>query len=129
MITGIEHIALTAERPAELQCWYVEVFGFVPVAESGKPTNFIRAPGGMLLEFLPTNVEEDHGNSKGSGRFGGFDHLAFATTDIETTAEKLRLHQVTIVSKSAAAMNGTQHLFFLDPEGNKLQFVQRRTPL
>ena len=59
----------------------------------------------------------------------GWSHLAFTVSDFDADVDRLRSRGVTFSGAPSGAPGERRLAFFLDPEGNVLQLVQRLQPL
>lgn len=128
MIKGIEHIAIAAHDPAKLAQWYCDTLDFtILVAAADGRTYFVTLPGGGIVEIIsiapPAQGEPvTHGT--------GLHHLALAVADFAEAAAALQSRGVQFIGPAYRSPDGgTQFDFFTDPEGNRLQLVQRKQPL
>lgn len=125
MIQGIEHIAILAKNTAALKDWYVKMFDFRIISDNGKGIYFIAAPGGSMIEIVPTDVD---GGVLGD-KVSGFRHIAFTVDNFEETVENLTAANIEAVSGPTVTASGAKLFFFRDPEGNILQLINRPEPL
>lgn len=125
---SLEHVGISANDTIALKNWYVKLFNLKVVYDNKKekPTYFLLMPdGGGLIEIYPANsLSEKVDNNK-----QGIRHLAFGTDDIEKEYKKLLDNNVEIVTELSTSSKGVKTVFFRDPEGNILHFIQRPEPL
>jgi glyoxylase I family protein len=128
MIRAIEHIAIAARDTAALAHWYCDALGMSVVVEGGPGGIWFVGPpeGEALVEIVPANESPrvDHGRND-----AGLRHLAFAVTDFDAVCDALKARGVTFLGDPTGAPGERRLAFFLDPEGNILQLVQRPQPL
>jgi catechol 2,3-dioxygenase-like lactoylglutathione lyase family enzyme len=74
-----------------------------------------------MLEIYPAEEHTD----KYSNKHSGIRHLAFGTDDIERDYENLKCNNVEIIDDLKIGSNGVKTIFFRDPEGNIIHFIQR----
>lgn len=128
MINSIEHIAIAASDPAVLADWYCATLGFtMVVARPESKTYFVGLPGGGMVEIIAVDPKA-HG--QGATHTVGLHHLAFAVSDFAAVAQTLQARGIHFIGPAYRSDDGgTQFDFFCDPEGNRLQLVQRARPL
>lgn len=117
------HVGLCSLDTRMLAAWYADVLGLEIVSENANepPTLFLRSSDGAMIEVYPGNSPEVLPENKRQG----LRHLAFQTDDIEQDREALVTRHVEIVDDLTTHPNGAKTLFFRDPEGNLLHFLQR----
>lgn len=121
---SLEHIGLLARDPEALQKWYVSTLGAkVEFTSSSKPPGYlVRLPGGVMFEVgAATSFQADASNNSMSG----FRHLALWVKNIEAARETLEKRGVKFTETIKPAGGGGRVLYFADPEGNLLHFVER----
>lgn len=119
----VEHIGLPATAPKALHEWYVRTLGAEIVwQDTGVPVYFVRLPGGVILEIGPCQraVADTRDNS-----VAGLRHLALQVESIESAKTILEERGVVFTEPVKPAGGGGRVLFFRDPEGNLLHFVER----
>ena len=124
MITGLHHINLRAPAPllATLRDFYRDVLGLEvgPRPDFGSAGFWLYAGGHPILHLSTQGPHEAPRGPVNPAAPGTFDHTAFAGTDPQATAERLRAHGVAF-RESRSAVTG-QHQFFLqDPAGNGVE--------
>jgi glyoxylase I family protein len=122
---SIEHIGLAAQNPSALKTWYERTLGARVTWENGQnpPTCLLTLPSGPMLEIYPaTSVDSAH---KGDNKLVGFRHLAWRVNSIENAQVTLTARGVKFEDEIRPAAGGGRVLFFEDPEGNLLHFVER----
>ena len=119
----LAHVGLCALDTRTLAAWYADVLGLEIASENTNepPTLFLRSGDGSMIEVYPADSPEVLPDNKRQG----LRHLAFQTDDIEDDRERLLAHDVEIVDDVTTHPNGAKTLFFRDPEGNLLHFLQR----
>lgn len=121
---SLEHIGLLARDPQTLKDWYVKTLGAqVEFTSSSKPPGYlVRLPGGVMFEIgAATSFQADPSNNSMSG----FRHLALWVENIEAARETLEKRGVKFTETIKPAGGGGRVLYFADPEGNLLHFVER----
>ncbi|MFZ5968566.1 MAG: VOC family protein [Bacillota bacterium] len=123
----LEHVGICAENTVALKEWYIKVFNFKIVYDNQKemPTYFLLMEDESLIEIYPAEVSTEAATNKHQG----IRHLAFGTDDIDKEYDNLKNHQVEIIEDLKKNPNGVCTVFFKDPEGNILHFIQRPKPL
>ncbi|MGA3011700.1 MAG: VOC family protein [Terracidiphilus sp.] len=115
-ITGISHLAIYASDPAATDQYYREVIG---AARLPDPEN----PQGMRYAFNDTQFIEVLPLPQGAG-INRIDHTAYNTDNAEGMRKYLAAHSWKTPAKVENGADGSQWFTVLDPEGNKVQFVQ-----
>jgi glyoxylase I family protein len=123
MIAGIEHTAIASPDPARLAGFYVDVLGFT-INYRGSSAVFVKAPDGTMIEIIRAEGEAGAATPKTPG----LRHIALRVTGFEAELAKLRAAGVTLEGEPVIK-GGNQVVFFRDPEGNLLHFIERETPL
>jgi glyoxylase I family protein len=120
----VEHLGLPARDPAALKEWYCRVLGAELVYDNGKtpPAYFLRMADGLMLEIYEGDfaLKETADN-----KLNGFRHLALRVDSIEAAKNLLLERGVKFPELPKPAGGGGRVLFFSDPEGNLLHFVER----
>jgi catechol 2,3-dioxygenase-like lactoylglutathione lyase family enzyme len=115
-ITGISHLAVYTSDPAATDHYYREIIG---AAKEADPEN----PQGVKYAFSATQFVEVLPMPANAG-VNRLDHAAFNTVD----ADGLRKYLVAKGWKTPASVtkgsDGSRWFEVLDPEGNRIQFVQ-----
>jgi catechol 2,3-dioxygenase-like lactoylglutathione lyase family enzyme len=115
-ITGISHLAVYASDPAATEAYYTHVIG---AAKEPDPEN----PQGVRYAVSATQFVEVLPLPAGAG-INRLDHTAWNVTSADGMRRYLGAkgwHTPAAVTKGA---DGSQWFEVLDPEGNKVQFVQ-----
>jgi catechol 2,3-dioxygenase-like lactoylglutathione lyase family enzyme len=116
-ITGVSHIALYAADPARSERFYAHDLGGV---RGNDPEN----ASGTRYYFAPTQFVEVLPLPSGPASINRLDHVAFTTTDIRRLRDYLAAKHVTVPKHTERGSDGSEWLDVLDPEGNKIEFVQ-----
>jgi TolB protein len=116
-ITGVSHIAVYATDSEKAARFYVHDLGGTPGAdvENGKGVRYYFAPT-QFVEVLPL--------PQGSASINRLDHVAFVTANAEALRRYLASRKVTVPGKAQRGADGSAWFTVIDPEGNKIQFVQ-----
>ncbi len=129
LFKGIEHLALVAKDTVALSRWYRETFGFVEVYNNKKepPTIFLKAPDGMMIEFLGANKNP---RLSSDAKDLGWRHISITVDIIDEGIKYLEKRGIKWMGDTqVSASSGTKARFFWDPEGNILHLIERPTPL
>jgi catechol 2,3-dioxygenase-like lactoylglutathione lyase family enzyme len=115
-ITGISHLAIYATDPAITEHYYLDVVGAVkePDPENAKGARYALSAT-QFVEVLP--LPTDAGISR-------LDHAALNTTSAEGMRKYLAAKGWKVPAKVTKGADGSKWFEVLDPEGNKIQFVQ-----
>jgi lactoylglutathione lyase len=131
MAIGYIHTCYRILDPARSEEFYVGKLGLKKVGEMdlGSATNHFFAveedPSSPMLE-LTHNHDRTEPYEKGDG----YAHVAFIVDDLEGTVEKLKGQgvKVTLEPKTLTADGNDYRISFVeDPDGYKIEFVQRGT--
>jgi catechol 2,3-dioxygenase-like lactoylglutathione lyase family enzyme len=116
-ITGISHIALYAADPAKSEQFYVHDLGAIKRddPENAQGTRYYFAPT-QFVEILPLPASPISINR--------LDHVAFTTPDAERLRAYLASKQITVPKRTVRGSDGSKRFSVLDPEGNRIEFVQ-----
>lgn len=125
MITGIEHFAVYSNDTAKLKNWYAKTFNFKQVYDNGKGTYFLKAPDGMMIEFIMS----DKGEIPADITYKGLRHIALASGDFQADAAALKAAGVEVITEPAVSDKGVGTFFFRDPDGNVVHLISRPEPL
>lgn len=117
LITGVSHIAVYAADPAKSERFYVHDLGAV---KGRDPEN----PDGVRYYFAPTQFVEVLPLPSGPPSINRLDHVAFITVDAERLRSYLAAKQVAVPKNAQRGNDGSSWLDVLDPEGNRVEFVQ-----
>ena len=115
-ITGISHLAVYATDPAVAEHYYVSVVGAIkePDPENAKGVRYALSAT-QFVEVLPLPA------NAGINRL---DHAALNTTSADGMRKYLAAKGWKVPARVTKGSDGSQWLEVLDPEGNKIQFVQ-----
>ena len=116
-VIGVSHIAVYATDPAKAEQFYVHDLGAV---KGGDPEN----PRGTRYYFAPTQFVEVLALPSGPPSINRLDHVAFNTTDAEGLRRYLASKRIAVPERAEHGNDGSAWFEVLDPEGNKIQFVQ-----
>lgn len=121
---SLEHIGLAALNTVGLKDWYVSALDAKLMFDNRQnpPAFLLELPGGALIEIYPAS----HGVVEtGYNRLQGLRHLALRVDSIEAARGQLEARGVVFSEPVKPAGGGGRVLFFRDPEGNLLHFVER----
>ncbi len=130
-IGSLEHVAVAYRDTDAAAKWYCDVLGFeiaLKFNNAGSDINiyFIQDPAGTgFIEIIPMPVGDD---SQLSDIPTSHVHLAFNVENMDEAIASLEANGVQIEGPPAKSGENIL-LFFRDPEGAPLQFVQRAKPL
>ena len=116
-IMGVSHIAVYAADAAKSERFYVHDLG---AAKGEDPEN----PRGARYYFAPTQFVEVLPLPAGSPSINRLDHVAFITTNAERLLTYLSRKRIVVPKGLQRGSDGSSWLDVLDPEGNKIEFVQ-----
>lgn len=116
-ITGISHIAVYAADPQKSEQFYVHDLG----ANKGIDPENAR---GTRYYFAPTQFVQVLPLPTGSTSINRLDHVAFTTSNAERLRVYLASKRITVPKRTERGSDGSQWFSVLDPEGNKIEFVQ-----
>jgi catechol 2,3-dioxygenase-like lactoylglutathione lyase family enzyme len=115
-ITGISHLAVYTSDPAATDHYYREIIG---AAKLPDPEN----PKGVRYAFNPMQFVEVLPLPPGQG-INRLDHSAYNTNDAEGMRKYLSAKAWKTPAKVEKGADGSRWFTVLDPEGNKVEFVQ-----
>ena len=120
---SIEHLGLPARDPAGLRDWYARTLGAKLVFDTnGSPPYMLSLANGAMIEIYQADCSlPETGNNK----LSGWRHVALKVQSIEAAKAELEKHGVRFTEDIKPAAGGGRVLFFSDPEGNLLHFVER----
>ena len=118
-ITGISHLAVYTSDAAATDHYYREIIG---AAKEADPEN----PQGVRYIFSKDQFIEVLPLPGGAG-INRMDHAAFNTTDAEGMRKYLARKGWSVPNKVTCESYGHCWFDMRDPEGNKIQFVERQT--
>ncbi len=115
-ITGISHLAVYTSNPAAADRFYRGTVGAVKMPD---PEN----PNGVRYALSATQFIEVLPLPPGAG-INRLDHTAYNTDDAEGLRKYLAARAYKTPSKVEKGADGSRWFTVLDPEGNKVQFIQ-----
>ncbi|HEV2132856.1 MAG TPA: VOC family protein [Terracidiphilus sp.] len=118
-ITGISHIAVYTSDAAATEHFYVSTVGAVKEAD---PEN----PNGVRYALSATQFVEVLPLPSGAG-INRLDHTAWNTTNVEAMRKYLAAKGWKTPDEVEHGSDGSRWFEVVDPEGNKVQFVQPGT--
>ena len=116
-LTGVSHIAVYATDPARTEGFYVHDLGAV---KGEDPEN----PNGVRYYFAAAQFVEVLPVPSGPPSINRLDHVAFTTTDAPALRNYLAAQKITVPKKVEQGSDGSRWFAVIDPEGNKIEFVQ-----
>lgn len=116
-ITGVSHIAVYASDPVKSERFYVHDLG---AFKSEDPEN----PRGVRYYFASTQFVEVLPLPPGPPSINRLDHVAFVTADAQGLLDYLRSRNIALPAGVQQGRDGSRWFDVIDPEGNKLEFVQ-----
>jgi catechol 2,3-dioxygenase-like lactoylglutathione lyase family enzyme len=116
-IVGVSHIALYASDPVKSERFYTHDLGAVKAADP-------EAPQGVRYYFAAAQFVEMLPLPRGNRSINRLDHVAFATRDAEGLRTYLSQKGVTVPQHVTRGTDSSQWFDVIDPEGNKVEFVQ-----
>ncbi len=116
-IISVSHIALYAADPSQSEHFYVHDLGAVKGTD---PEN----PRGARYYFSPIQFVEVLPLPKGPVSINRLDHVAFDTTDAQALRRYLASRKIAVPLQVQRGSDGSLWFDVLDPEGNKIEFVQ-----
>jgi catechol 2,3-dioxygenase-like lactoylglutathione lyase family enzyme len=115
-ITGISHLAVYSSDPAATDHYYREILGAAKLSDPENPQGIRYALSAtQYIEVLP--IPPDAGVNR-------FDHAAFNTDNAEGMRKYLAAKSWKAPAKVDKGTDGSRRFSVLDPEGNKIEFVQ-----
>jgi catechol 2,3-dioxygenase-like lactoylglutathione lyase family enzyme len=119
-ITGVSHLSIYSSDKAKTEFFYVHDLG---AFKGTDPEN----PQGVRYYFNPIQFVEVLPLPAGSS-INRLDHTAFSTANAEKLRQYLGAHGIAVPPKVETGSDKSQWFNVLDPEGNKVQFLQAGTP-
>jgi catechol 2,3-dioxygenase-like lactoylglutathione lyase family enzyme len=116
-IVGVSHIALYASDTVKSERFYTHDLGAVKAADP-------EAPQGVRYYFAAAQFVEVLPLPQGNRSIDRLDHVAFATRDAEGLRTYLSQKGVTVPQHVTKGTDSSQWFDVIDPEGNKVEFVQ-----
>jgi catechol 2,3-dioxygenase-like lactoylglutathione lyase family enzyme len=115
-ITSVSHLAVYTSNPAATERYYTFTIGAVKMADPENPKGVKYALSGtQYVEVLPLPA------NAGVNRM---DHAAFNTESAEGMRKYLAAKGWTVPGSVTKTSDGSRRFQVLDPEGNKIEFVQ-----
>lgn len=115
-ITSVSHLAVYTSDPAATEHYYTVTLGAVKLPDPENPKGVKYAfSSTQYVEVLP--LPADAGKNR-------MDHIAFNTTSAEGMRKYLTAKGWTAPAKVDKGSDGSRWFAVLDPEGNKVEFVQ-----
>lgn len=121
-ISGIDHPAVAAENVEALADWYCTVFGYEKWFHHPKPVWMLRAPDGTLLEVMP---RDETPRPERTTWTPGWSHLALRVENLADAIRFLDEKGVVWDGEIVEAIGGGKVRNLFDPDGNRLQILQR----
>lgn len=125
MITGIEHIAISAQDSRALTDWYIRVFDFNQVYDNGKGTYFLALADGSMIEIIKSTTDKE----KLAPNQHGIRHIALSVNNFDAMVSKLKTEGVEELPELSINTDNVKTYFFRDIEGNILHLIYRENPL
>jgi catechol 2,3-dioxygenase-like lactoylglutathione lyase family enzyme len=116
-ITGVSHLSVYTSDKAQAEHFYVHDLGAFKATD---PQN----PAGIRYYFNPVQFVEVLPLPDGSTSPNRFDHAGLNVASAETMRLYLKAHSVVVPDAVTRGSDGSQYFDALDPEGNRIQFVQ-----
>jgi catechol 2,3-dioxygenase-like lactoylglutathione lyase family enzyme len=114
-ITGVSHLAVYAADPAASEKFYTHALGAVKTADPENPAGVRYAfSDKQFVEILP----------RPDASINRLDHIAFVTADAEALRGYLASRNQAVPKAISTGMDGSRYFSLLDPEGNRVEFVQ-----
>lgn len=118
-ITGVSHIAVYTSNPQAAEQFYTKTLGAVKMADPENPKGVKYAVSGtQYIEVLP--LPPDAGVNR-------LDHVGFNTVSAEGMRKYLAVKGWDVPASVTKGSDGSRWFAVLDPEGNKVDFVQPPT--
>ncbi|HEX8812118.1 MAG TPA: VOC family protein, partial [Terracidiphilus sp.] len=115
-ITGISHLAVYTSNPAATERYYTFIIGAVKIPD---PEN----PQGVKYALSPTQYVEVLPLPADAG-VNRLDHTAYNTDSAEGMRKYLAAKGWKVPASVIKLSDGSRSFTVLDPEGNKVEFVQ-----
>src|SRR6185437_14066245 len=123
MNISVEHLAIVAKDPIAVKNWYERVLGAKHIWDNGQnPPTCLISLGNVWFEIYAAekSIPETANN-----KLAGFRHLALRVDSLDVAKAELEKRGVKFTEAERQAAGGGRILFFADPEGNLLHFVER----
>jgi catechol 2,3-dioxygenase-like lactoylglutathione lyase family enzyme len=116
-ITGISHLSVYTMDAAKTEYFYVHDLG-------GQKRDDPQNPAGVRYYFSPIQFIEVLPMPAGDTSINRMDHFAFNTINAEQLRLYLSAHGIAVPAQIEKGSDGSRWFTVLDPEGNKVEFVQ-----
>jgi catechol 2,3-dioxygenase-like lactoylglutathione lyase family enzyme len=116
-ITGVSHLSVYTSDAAKAEYFYVHDLGAVKGLD---PQNH----NGVRYYFNPVQFVEVLPLPSSAGPVNRMDHAAYNTTDAEALLKYLAANHVAVPATVTQGNDGSRYFDVMDPEGNRIQFVQ-----
>ena len=116
-LLSVSHLSVYTSDAGKTDQFYVHDLG---AYKGSDPQN----PAGVRYYFNPLQFVEVLPLPSGPSSVNRFDHAGFNTADAETMRRYLGAHGVAVPAAVTIARDGSKYFEVLDPEGNRIQFVQ-----
>jgi catechol 2,3-dioxygenase-like lactoylglutathione lyase family enzyme len=116
-ITGISHLSVYSTDAAKTEYFYVHDLG-------GQKRDDPQNPAGVRYYFNPIQFIEVLPLPAGDTSVNRMDHFAFNTVSAEQMRLYFAAHGIAVPAKIEHGSDGSRWFTVLDPEGNKVEFVQ-----
>ena len=118
-LSGLDHISVRTTDVEATQAFYEKVLGL----QAGPRPNF-SFPGAWLYRGEQAVVHvigvDAHGRGEGAAGAGGFDHIAFAATDLDGMRKHFEASGVAFDERGVPGMRLHQ-IFLTDPNGLRIE--------
>ena len=135
----VDHIGLSVGDLDAQLAWYQAAFGFTSakpfaIAPAGLRGVFLVGPDDLAIELLEKSGSAPNGPVPTDPPSGlllhGFRHLCFRVDDVDAWFARLTAHGAAIVAAPAPSPEpGSRFCFVADPEGNLIEFLDRKGPV
>jgi catechol 2,3-dioxygenase-like lactoylglutathione lyase family enzyme len=116
-ITSVSHLSIYASDPAKTEQFFVHDLGGFKASD---PQN----PAGVRYYFNSIQFVEVLPLPSGPPSINRLDHAGFNVADAEAMRRYLGAHDVAVPASVTHGSDGSKYFDVLDPEGNRIQFVQ-----
>ncbi len=116
-ITGVSHLSAYSSDRSKTESFYVHDLGAV---KRDDPEN----PAGVRYYFSPIQFVEILPLPAGYTSINRLDHVAFNTDNAEALRGYIGAHGIEVPAQVQKGSDGSKWFEILDPEGNKVEFVQ-----
>jgi catechol 2,3-dioxygenase-like lactoylglutathione lyase family enzyme len=115
-ITGIDHVAFYTTDTRGIEQLYVHTLGL---------SNAARIESGQIERFMIGQQWVGYTEASDPNSASRMDHIALTTTDVEALRRLLRAAGVRVPDQALKHLDGSCSFLVQDPEGNRIEFVQR----